>query len=165
MTREINLDKDYLKELYYEEKMSFNKMAIFLGITKSVIIQRFKKWGFNSRGTYELNTGNKGKPQSEYQKKTLSKRMRGKKNPMWKGDDVGYCSLHEWIKNHKQKPEFCEECKKKKPYDLANISGKYKRDVNDFRWLCRSCHMKFDYNNGFRKKKIKKMPNLSKFKN
>jgi len=70
--------------------------------------------------------------------------MRGEKNHQWKGNDVGYCSLHEWIKNHKQKPEFCEECKKKKPYDLANISGIYKRDINDFRWLCRSCHMKSD---------------------
>lgn len=68
----------------------------------------------------------------------------GSKNGMWKGDNVGYISLHEWIKKHKPKPEFCEKCKINKPYDLANISGKYKRDVNDFRWLCRKCHMKED---------------------
>jgi len=74
----------------------------------------------------------------------------GNKNPMWKGDKVGYDSLHEWIRNHKLKPNLCGECKKKKPYDLANISGKYKRDIDDFEWLCRSCHMKRDYKNGVR---------------
>lgn len=68
----------------------------------------------------------------------------GTKNPMWKGGKVGYSSLHEWITKHKLKPKVCEECKEAPPYDLANISGKYKRDVNDFEWLCRRCHMKKD---------------------
>lgn len=30
------------------------------------------------------------------------------------------------------------------PLDVANISGKYQRDINDFEWLCRKCHMKKD---------------------
>ena len=68
----------------------------------------------------------------------------GNKNPMWKGDNVRYDALHEWIRNRKPKPEFCENCGVKPPYDLANISGRYKRDVNDFEWLCRSCHMNKD---------------------
>jgi endogenous inhibitor of DNA gyrase (YacG/DUF329 family) len=71
----------------------------------------------------------------------------GEKNSMWKGNKVKHCGLHAWIKNNKPKPEFCEECGKVEPYDLANISGNYKRDINDFKWLCRSCHMKFDYDN------------------
>ena len=29
----------------------------------------------------------------------------------------------------------------KSPYDCANISGEYHRDVDDFEWLCRRCHM------------------------
>ena len=33
---------------------------------------------------------------------------------------------------------------KNPPYDLANISQEYRRDVDDFEWLCRSCHMKKD---------------------
>lgn len=68
----------------------------------------------------------------------------GKDNGMWKGNEVGYTALHGWIRKHKLKPEFCEECSKVPPYDLANISGEYKRDINDFRWLCRRCHMKND---------------------
>ena len=66
----------------------------------------------------------------------------GKDNGMWKGNEVGYTALHGWIRKHKLKPEFCEECSKVPPYDLANISGEYKRDINDFRWLCRRCHNK-----------------------
>lgn len=88
--------------------------------------------------------GNLGRKRSNETKKKLSISKQTEKNPMWKGDKVGYISLHEWIKNHKVKPKFCEECKKNKPYDLANISGNYKRDVNDFEWLCRKCHMKKD---------------------
>ncbi len=64
-------------------------------------------------------------------------------NINWK-EDVGYGSLHEWVRRRKIKPEYCEECKKNKPIDLANVSGEYKRDINDFRWLCRRCHMRED---------------------
>ena len=70
--------------------------------------------------------------------------LKRENNPQWKGDNVGYDSLHRWIERHKPKPKICEICKTKKPYDLANISGEYKRDINDFQWLCRTCHMKSD---------------------
>lgn len=63
-------------------------------------------------------------------------------NIMWRGNDVGYVALHNWVRRHKPKPIFCERCNINKPYDLANISGEYKRDINDFEWLCRSCHNK-----------------------
>ena len=66
----------------------------------------------------------------------------GKNNAMWKGNKVKYRALHEWIQNHKPKSKICENCKINPPYELANISGEYKRDVNDFEWLCRSCHSK-----------------------
>ncbi len=74
----------------------------------------------------------------------ISKSKLEDKNVNWKGDNVGLPALHEWIENRKPKPKFCECCKTNKPYDLANISGLYKRDVNDFEWLCRSCHMHRD---------------------
>jgi len=66
-------------------------------------------------------------------------------NPKWKGDKVGYGALHEWIKNHKIKSMFCEKCGKiTSNLDCANISGDYLRDISDFRWLCRKCHMEED---------------------
>ncbi len=64
-------------------------------------------------------------------------------NPMWK-ENPGLNALHTWVNRHKPKPDFCEDCKLVPPYDLANISQEYKRDINDFEWLCRKCHMKKD---------------------
>lgn len=74
----------------------------------------------------------------------IGKTNLGSKNGMWKGDSVGYVALHEWIKNRLPKPKTCMDCHKKKPIDLANISQEYKRDLSDWEWLCRSCHMKKD---------------------
>lgn len=67
------------------------------------------------------------------------------KNGMWKGDKVRYGALHDWIKEYKPKSMFCEKCGKvTEKLDCANISGEYKRDISDWRWLCRKCHMESD---------------------
>lgn len=65
-------------------------------------------------------------------------------NPQWKGNLVKMDGLHEWVKKRFPKPDFCENCHKRKPYDLANRSGKYKRDLSDWEYLCRKCHMEKD---------------------
>ena len=65
------------------------------------------------------------------QRKKYSFSKTGEKNPNWKGDKVGKISLHSCIRRRKQKPDFCEDCKIKEPKDLANISQKYRRDIND----------------------------------
>lgn len=59
----------------------------------------------------------------------------------WKGDDVHIETLHQWIRKNKPKPELCECCGASPPYDLANISQNYIRDISDYEWLCRRCHM------------------------
>ena len=74
----------------------------------------------------------------------IRKFKKGEDSPHWKGDDVGYTSLHEWIKKRKPKTLFCQCCNSVPPYDLANISNEYKRDLNDWEWLCRKCHMHKD---------------------
>jgi len=74
----------------------------------------------------------------------------GEDNGMWKGKRVGIISLHQWIKYHKEKSLICEDCKKEKVLELANIDGNYDRNLDNYKWLCRSCHMKFDYKNKIR---------------
>lgn len=66
------------------------------------------------------------------------------KNPMWKGNDVGLTGLHVWVKSRLIKPALCQCCLSSPPYDLANISQEYKRNLSDWEWLCRRCHMKKD---------------------
>jgi len=68
----------------------------------------------------------------------------GEKNPFWHGDIVGYNSLHDWAKRRKEKPDVCEMCNWFEPIHLSNISGEYKRDIDDFQWLCRDCHRIYD---------------------
>ncbi len=71
----------------------------------------------------------------------IPKENRGEKNGMWKGYDVSYGALHDYVKSHLPKPILCNECSLEKPLDLANISQTYKRDLEDWEWLCRKCHM------------------------
>lgn len=74
----------------------------------------------------------------------ISKRQAASGNSNWKGDKVGYDALHAWIKRHKTKAKMCNDCGLVPPYDLANISQEYKRDLLDWEWLCRKCHMAKD---------------------
>ncbi len=92
-----------------------------------------------------------------YYKNLKDTRPRGSDSWAWKGDDVGKEALHNWVQKHKGKPKKCEHCQttKAKQFDWANISQKYKRDLNDWIRLCRSCHAKYDYKFRFPKWKEK----------
>lgn len=69
---------------------------------------------------------------------------RGKDCPLWKGDNAGYSAIHYWVARYKTKPPCCPECGKIGRLELANISGKYKRDLDDYKWLCVKCHRDMD---------------------
>ena len=88
--------------------------------------------------------GNKhgvGKWTKERIEKRKALNLTGEKASNWKGDLIGYRGLHRRIRRIFPKPEFCNDCKINPPYDLANISNEYKRDISDWEWLCRQCHM------------------------
>lgn len=74
-------------------------------------------------------------------------RLKGIDHPYWKGEDVTMGTLHDWVKINKGEPSLCDKCgtTTAKVYDWANISQEYKRDLNDFMRLCRSCHAKYDW--------------------
>lgn len=77
----------------------------------------------------------------------------GKNNPSWKGDEVGYRALHDWVKRRLGKAIRCKMCNKQgKRHEIhwANRTGKYKRDIKNWVSLCAKCHKKFD------KKEVKK---------
>lgn len=62
----------------------------------------------------------------------------------WKGDEVGYIALHQWLYANKERTGICDECGGEGKTEFANISGEYRRDVEDFAELCISCHRKLD---------------------
>ena len=61
-----------------------------------------------------------------------------------KNGGMSYEGLHLWVHKNKKKTSCCQRCHKKKPLDAANISQKYKRDIRDWEWLCRKCHLTKD---------------------
>lgn len=85
-----------------------------------------------------------GKKQSKESIEKMRLSKLGVRHPLWKGDDAGYSAIHSWVRRNKPKSAFCEVCKVKSPQDIANISQLYKRDINDYEWLCRRCHMTKD---------------------
>lgn len=83
--------------------------------------------------------------------RTISEAKRGKYNNMWKGNKVGYNAVHAWVNRNKPRVDKCQNCgKESKKLDLANLDGKYNRDLNNYKYFCRRCHMKYDYKMGFR---------------
>ena len=98
--------------------------------------------------------------QSKESKKKRSEKMKGKnmrdKSPNWKGDNAKYDAIHNNIRKNKPKPKDCEDCGKPENYDikngygkleLSNSTGKLIRDINNFRWVHQSCHIKYDKEN------------------
>lgn len=87
-----------------------------------------------------------------------SKLMSGSGNPKWSDKpNGGLDNLHAWLHRRIPKPKFCVICKTRPPYDLANISGNYSYKLDDWMWICRKCHFKYD-------KKIANFFNLDKTK-
>lgn len=88
--------------------------------------------------------GRKHKPET-IEKMRLA--QAGRKHHRWGGENICYTALHKWVERHKGKAKKCEHCgttDESKSYDWANVSKLYKRDLNDYIRLCRSCHRKFD---------------------
>jgi hypothetical protein len=82
----------------------------------------------------------------------------GKEHWQWKGDEVGYVSLHSWVRRMYGDANKCEnkDCKYPrlnaqgimvkypKVFHWANKTGRYLRDRKDWLMLCPMCHRKYD---------------------
>lgn len=106
------------------------------GLTKETD-KRVKRYGEKQRGKHV----------SEETKRKMSENhadVSGEKNPRWTENPTNH-AIHLWIKNHKQKTGICTICNKKyKKTQWANISGEYKRDLDDWFELCYWCHRLYD---------------------
>lgn len=73
--------------------------------------------------------------------------VKGELNPYWKGDKTTSHSLHSWIRDNFNKPESCELCGSTtaKKYDWSNKDHTYSRCREDWQYICRKCHLEYDY--------------------
>ena len=86
-----------------------------------------------------FKAGGRPSPETEFKKGLIPHNF--------KGDRVGYHALHEWISRHNGKAaQFKCGCGKQAD-GWANLSGEYKRDLDDFEAMCFKCHRIYDRDN------------------
>lgn len=104
----------------------------------------------------KIGAANRGRKMSEEARRKMSLAKKGKpaphrsqeKNPVWKGEDVGYQCLHAWVRKYKPNPGKCVRCTSTNCVRASNVSGSYKRELSDYEYLCQSCHSKNDKSRG-----------------
>ena len=71
---------------------------------------------------------------------------KGENHHNWGGESVGYSGVHKWVYKQMGQPSICDECHRtdQPKYEWANISREYKRDLTDWRRLCKKCHQRYD---------------------
>lgn len=85
----------------------------------------------------------------EHVRNILSESKKGSRNPQWQPTNPSSVAVHLWIRRNYKKPDKCEYCRESKRLDLANVSPTYNpdtytRDIKNWHWLCRRCHMQED---------------------
>ena len=163
----IYKDKDWLEDQYINQKKSTVEIAKLCVVSDETIRKWLKKLDIQIRSPSESqkisqnkletkkkkSNSMKGKIFSEEHKRKISESKKEEENPAWKGnwEDLGCGQKHIRMKKLKLKPDKCEICGESGKLELSNVDHKYKRCIEDYRWLCRSCHLKYDIKKGFRK--------------
>ena len=109
------------------------------------------KLGVRNNPDGEIKPGQRLSPKTEFQKNeepwnagTQGLSPSGVGHHNFKGDDVGYESLHSWVRRWKGRPLKCVTCDSTNNLEWSNISWKYKRDLDDWWSLCARCHRNYD---------------------
>lgn len=104
--------------------------------------KRWKTTKYCSRECYYKSRV--GKPIKKETKEKISKSLKNEKHFNWK-DEPTYGNVHYWLKRNYGQENKCEHCKKEKTCDWALIRGKkYERNRENFKRLCRKCHVRYD---------------------
>ena len=85
-------------------------------------------------------------------KRMLTEEHKMKISKLRKGKFISnsYTAIHYWIREYGPKKDECEICGNRNIYlEWANKNHDYKRDLNDWMFICRSCHKKYDLKKGF----------------
>jgi hypothetical protein len=105
-----------------------------------------KGWVKGQAVRYRPGHNGRGRPRTAETRAKLSTARRGVNHANWRGDDIGYYTLHRYLRDTYPKSGVCDECGTKPVRtEFALIHGRsYTRDIRDYRELCRRCHMRYD---------------------
>ena len=144
--------KEELEKQYIYNRRSTWDLAKEYGVWQSTVRHWLILYEIPRR-SYKENKTPVAKGGTHTWGKKIAKSMKGNKNSAvgdkhwkWAGSHVGYRGIHHWMTKRYGQPNYCEHCKRsdKENYDWANVSGKYKRNRNDWIRLCKSCHKIYD---------------------
>lgn len=117
-------------------KKLHRKKTIILSLNCNFCNKKFNRYDSEIKKSTKNNFCNKS---------CLGKFYIKEKSRNWKGKKINnYGTIHYRIRKYKKRKNRCETCNKIKKLDIAKTSKKYTLNVNDYEWLCRSCHCKSD---------------------
>ena len=147
-------NKEWLKKQYVDLHKSTREIGKICGCSKDTISTHLRKFCIDIRPNkfQKGNTINKGR--EPWNKNTIGVMKKNKtsfkkgqnkeeKNVNWKGDNVGYRSIHEYVERRKEKPNECDYCGKENcrlELSFDHSLGKHTRNIEDYKYLCSKCH-------------------------
>ena len=154
----INILKRDLVDYYTIMKLSSRKIAKIYNCCQKTILDRMIEYDIPRRTKSESL---KGRKFTEKHKNNISKGTKGKnkgeKCYNWKGNEADYGTLHAYIRKYKPKPKTCEICGKSNKLELSCKDHIYTRNIKDYQYICRNCHVKYDIKNNDKYKKTNKL--------
>ena len=105
-----------------------------------------QKWHNNNKEKEDIRRKKHHKENREKEYKQYKERSKKamESSPL----HITYSAIHKWAKTHVPKPNFCVICNEIKDLQLASINHSYTKNIEDWMWLCQSCHILFDRING-----------------
>jgi hypothetical protein len=109
-----------------------------------------KAWNKGKKMSLEhrqvLSVAQTGAKKAEATKARMSLSHKGARNYLWKGENVAYSTIHNWVDRWLPKRSECDYCgtTEERMYHWANKSHEYKRDLEDWYRLCVPCHSAYD---------------------
>lgn len=103
-----------------------------------------------SKGQPPWNKGKVGYMSQEGRKAISEARKSGEDASHWLGEKITYSGLHNWIKKEFErigKEKKCEVCGEKNKMIHHACVGEYNRNLENWKYLCVSCHKKNDTTN------------------
>ena len=146
-------NKDWLEDQYIDQEKSQRDIAEECNTSRGPIRYWMKKFNIAQRTIAEATKISQNKPEII---RKISDGNKGENSYRWEGDNVSYNGLHTWLRRHKPKPEVCEICGKEGKLELSCKDHKYGRDFNNYQYIHRDCHVKYDKENGLKRRLVKK---------
>lgn len=144
-------NKEWLYDQYIVKNKTRKEISNIIGCCEALVYRAFKKYGIvKPRSNYPNRVGGCGKKgsMSEIEKEKLRKRMKGKNNPAYRGDNIGKSGGY-FRTRKKYTADECWSCKTKEKLHIHHVDMNPKNiKEENIMFLCEKCHNAFHKGQG-----------------